>query len=532
MRKSSLLSGLAGLSVTALVIAFARHSGGAADAAEALLSRSMAVAFAAGFALRVLRRKIFLGSAASLHKSFSFDAIFQGAILLNPQLPYPAVECEFLQRNTSAGAERVLPWFRIRSTSAASIPLLLAGIVFFFAGKPWSGAVLACASGVWVAYRAWFVAERRKTAFAAATFAGMAAAAAEGFAFVAAARIISPAIPAWNASLLYAILLTAFELSPVPFALGVLEAAWAALALVPGIALPSVWLVMAYRVWRAVPVLALTLFYLPRYKMSVRDLYDPGLAHALAPKHRREIEETAGGPLLSIVIPAYNEALRLPRYLPDVQAFCATLQGGCEILVVDDGSTDRTAQYVDSVAHQDTAVRLIRQDRNRGKGAAVRRGVSEARGAYVLFADADGATPIEESWKLLERAREAADVVIGSRKAAGDVRRERSWARELVGSAFYRITNLLAVPGIEDTQCGFKIFRRTAARAIFPQLTETGWAFDVELLFVAQKLGMRIEEVPVNWSAVEGSKIRPKDALKMFAALVRIRRRAAGLTQR
>jgi dolichyl-phosphate beta-glucosyltransferase len=279
-------------------------------------------------------------------------------------------------------------------------------------------------------------------------------------------------------------------------------------------------------------MLLLTWFYLPRYKMTVADLYNPHLAQALAPEQPEQVDDTApDGPLLSVVIPAYNEEQRLPLYLPKVQAFCRALPSESEILVVDDGSKDGTVAYVQSLAAADPSIRLLRQPRNQGKGAAVRRGVQEARGAFILFADADGATPIGEAAKLLAAGRKGTDVVIGSRKAAdSETRRDRSWLRGLLGSVFYRVTNLLAVPGILDTQCGFKLFRRSAAQRIFPQLHESGWAFDVEILFLAQKFGMSIAEVPVNWSAVDGSKVKASDGLRFFSALFRIRHRAAGLT--
>ena len=198
---------------------------------------------------------------------------------------------------------------------------------------------------------------------------------------------------------------------------------------------------------------------------------------------------------------------------------------------MDDGSKDGTAEYVAAAAAVEPMVRLVQQNTNRGKGAAVRRGVLESKGRFILFADADGATPIIECSKLLEAAPAGSDIVIGSRKVGGgSSHQERSVLRKLVWSIFYRITNLLAVPGIEDTQCGFKLFSRPAARQIFRDLQETGWAFDVEVLFLAQKFGMTIEELSVNWSAVDGSKIRPNDAIRMLVALIRIRRRGAGLT--
>jgi dolichyl-phosphate beta-glucosyltransferase len=167
---------------------------------------------------------------------------------------------------------------------------------------------------------------------------------------------------------------------------------------------------------------------------------------------------------------------------------------------------------------------------NQGKGAAVRRGVLEARGRYILFADADGATPIAELDRFRPAMAANIEVVIGSRRlAAPDVVREREGFRAMMGSAFYTLVNLLAVPGIRDTQCGFKMFRRDAARRLFAWSCEKGWAFDVEILYLAQRVGYAIEEVAVNWRAVEGSKVSPvADSLRMFLAVFRIRARHAG----
>lgn len=496
--------------------------------------RWMTAAVAAGLLFRALRRKVFFGRRASLHKSFSFDALLQGAILLYPQLPYPSIETQFLARNTGLRAVELRPWFRVRATAAVSIPLLLAAITTYLAGRELVGALLALASLGWIGYRSTAVpgVSGFSFRFAGAMLLGLAAAAAEGLLFTQAALAAFPQAPEWSCFLTYAAVLTSFELSPLPLALGAPELLWLTLSLIPGLAVPGVLMPLAYRVFRGVPVLALTWFYLPRYKMTVADLYNPGLAQALAPEPP---EPPDGGalhsPLLSVVIPAYNEERRLPLYLPQVQAFCRRLGAEAEILVVDDGSKDGTAAYVESLAAGDPAIRLLRQPRNQGKGAAVRRGVAEARGAFILFADADGATPIAEASKLLEEGRKGTDVVVGSRKAADpEARRERSLLRDLLGSVFYRITNLLAVPGILDTQCGFKLFRRAAAQRIFPQLHESGWAFDVEILFLAQKFGMTIAEVPVNWTAVEGSKVKATDGLRFFSALFRIRHRAAGLT--
>jgi dolichyl-phosphate beta-glucosyltransferase len=529
--------GLTGMAIATAVLVVNRPIQPVGGMPVAGLIAWMIVSAAGGFACRVLRRKVFFSERLSLHKAFSFDALFQAAILMNPQLRYPDVECEFLACQTNTAPDSVSPWFLVREASAVAIPLVLAAMTFGLAGV--AGVSYACvfAAGVWVAFRARSASfdAASRTRFMLAVALGVAGSIIEGLAFVKASSVVYPAVPAAGAFLLYGFMLAGFELSPLPFALGTLELLWLALARGTHFLMPGLIVVEAYRAVRAVPVLLLMLFYLPRYKMSVPDLYDSRLAAVLARTRRRpeavQDAVAASRPLLSIVIPAYNESDRLPRYLPDVLAYAATVTGGAEIVVVDDGSQDSTPEYVASVADSESTVRLVRQIPNRGKGAAVQRGVLEAHGRFILFTDADGATPIAECSKLLDAALGGADIVIGSRKIGGSgVQRERSFVRNLVGSIFYRITNLLAVPGIEDTQCGFKLFRRAAARQIFPELRETGWAFDVEVLFLAQKFGMIIEELPVNWSAVEGSKIRPKDAVRMLIALLRIRHRGAGLT--
>lgn len=524
------MAGVAGLAVSVfLVIAY---RGGPAVTDWARFAKLMTAASVAGLILRGLRRKAFFGRRASFHKAFSLDATLQGAILLHPQLPYPSVEASFVSRNTGVPGADLKWWFRVRSTAAVAIPLLLAGVVFLLAGRALPAAVCIAAALMWTGARAF--APHGKTRFLLAMLFGLSAAVAEGWLFTEACLALYPGQPAAPCFLLYSLLLAGFELSPVPFALGVLEVLWLGLSLIPGLTLPGILVAFAYRCWRGLPVLLLTLFYLPRYKMKVSDLYDPNLADALARTHPRATTDARSNtrePFISFVLPAFNEEARLPVYLPQVQEFCRERAGRSEIVIVDDGSTDGTAAYVESVAARDPAVRLVKQPFNQGKGAAVRRGVSEARGDYILFADSDGATPIREAAKLIEACRDGADVVIGSRKAeGGGTQRSRSLIRGMIGSMFYRITNLLAVPDILDTQCGFKLFRRGAAEKIFPLLREKGWAFDVEILFLAQKFGMTIAEVPVNWTAVEGSKVKPSDGLRFFIALFRIRRRTSGLT--
>jgi dolichyl-phosphate beta-glucosyltransferase len=496
----------------------------------------MLLAFSSGFVLRVLRRRVMWGPLISLDQAFAFEALFQGSILLCPQLPYPSTEREFLLKETSLSPRQVMPWFEVRPTSAVVIPLALAAVVTFIARVYAAGAVLVLTAVAVIAQASGTAARdgTPRARFAGASLLGVAAALAEGFAFVGAALLVRPETPAWQAFLLYAVLLTGFELSPVPLALGVLELLYIAVGAIPGLLLPGLILPVAYRAGRAGPVLLLTFFYLPRYKLTLRDIYDARLPLALALSHgsrgSRAGDDAQPGPLLSIVIPAYNEESRLPGYMPDVLWYADTVAGDGEVLVVDDGSTDGTAAYVESLAPAHPSLRLLKQGKNQGKGAAVRRGVMEARGRYVLFADADGATPIKEVDRLLAAAFSGIDVVIASRKRGGNV--HRSWLRALMGAFFYRLTNLLAVPGIADTQCGFKLFSGPAARRLFPLVAEKGWAFDVEVLFLAQKLGLTIEEIPVHWTAVEGSKLHPlRDALKMVSALLRIRRRCAGLVR-
>lgn len=211
----------------------------------------------------------------------------------------------------------------------------------------------------------------------------------------------------------------------------------------------------------------------------------------------------------SVVIPAYNEARRLPRYLGEIVAYFDGASEPYEILVVDDGSTDGTAEAIAGVARSHPAVRVLRSDRNEGKGAAVRRGMLAARGDVRLFADADGATPIGELKRLEAALAAGADVAIGSRgrpdPSVAVVARPH---RVIAGRLFSRIVRALAVPDVTDTQCGFKAFTAKAAGELFARLQTRGFAFDVELLMLARIAGYRVAEVPVNWTDQPGSKVR------------------------
>jgi dolichyl-phosphate beta-glucosyltransferase len=230
-----------------------------------------------------------------------------------------------------------------------------------------------------------------------------------------------------------------------------------------------------------------------------------------------------------VVIPAFNEAARLPRYLEEVVSYLTTRGETWEVVVVDDGSTDGTADVVREVSARYPSVRLVRQESNAGKGAAVRAGMLAARGAWRLFADADGATPIAECKRLEAALAAGADVAIGSRAMAAPgvtVRAQRH--RVVAGRVFNRIAEVLGLAGIEDSQCGFKAFTAAAAADLFPRLFTTGFGFDVELLLRARARGWRVVEVAVNWEDQPASKVGVfKDGPRMLWQIVTARRRVA-----
>jgi dolichyl-phosphate beta-glucosyltransferase len=228
---------------------------------------------------------------------------------------------------------------------------------------------------------------------------------------------------------------------------------------------------------------------------------------------------------LSIVIPAFNETARLPGTLRDVTTYLDDTGVHAEVIVVDDGSRDATSTVVRAAIAQDPRIRLIRLPRNRGKGYAVRVGVLSAVGRHVLFSDADGATPLSEVERLIAALKRGADIAIGSReqRTAGVQVRARL-GRRIAGRLFHQIVKFTGVSEISDTQCGFKLFPADVAADLFPRLRLDGYAFDVELLLVAQRRGLRIAEVPVNWTHQPGSKINVvTDGLRMAYDVLRVR---------
>jgi glycosyltransferase involved in cell wall biosynthesis len=229
-------------------------------------------------------------------------------------------------------------------------------------------------------------------------------------------------------------------------------------------------------------------------------------------------------PVLSIVVPAFNEAGRIGNSIRQIDAFMRQSPVSCELIVVDDGSSDNTSEIVMQANVE--GLRLLRNAGNHGKGYTVRQGVLAASGTYVLFTDADLSAPIEEANKLYELAmKQGADIVIGSRAVDRSyIEKHQSSVRELGGIVFNLMVRTLLGLRLHDTQCGFKLFDRQQCRPIFDMQTISGFGFDPELLFLANRRGLRICETPVRWSHAEGSKVSfLRDGLRMFSDLVRIR---------
>jgi dolichyl-phosphate beta-glucosyltransferase len=234
---------------------------------------------------------------------------------------------------------------------------------------------------------------------------------------------------------------------------------------------------------------------------------------------------------LSVIIPAYNEAARILPCLAEMSAFLGGRSRPYEILVVDDGSRDGTAAVVEEFRRKHPAVRLLRLARNTGKGGAIRRGIQEARGELQLIADADGATPIQELTRLEASIGNGTDIAIGSRALAARDSRYRvsaRWHRTALGNLFNWVVRRLGVRDLSDTQCGFKLFRKAVAQDLFSVACVDGYGFDLEILYVAQRRGYSVSEVPVNWADRPGSKVWVlRDGSRMLRDLLAVRRRYA-----
>lgn len=230
-------------------------------------------------------------------------------------------------------------------------------------------------------------------------------------------------------------------------------------------------------------------------------------------------------PKYSIVIPAYNEAARLGTSLEKVLTFVRSQEWNAEVVVVNDGSRDTTAEIIRTFAGRDQAVRLVENPGNRGKGYSVRNGMLNAQGEFVIFSDADLSSPIEESTKLLEALDQGADIAIGSRWLRTETQiRRQPLHRQIFGRIFNLLLRLTLGLEFKDTQCGFKAFKKSAAQAIFPLQKIERWGFDPEILFLARKLGFKVKEVPVLWGHSGGTRINPLvDGFRMLTEMLRVR---------
>lgn len=234
---------------------------------------------------------------------------------------------------------------------------------------------------------------------------------------------------------------------------------------------------------------------------------------------------------LSVVVPAYNEERRLPPTLIDMVDYLDARKSSYEIIVVDDGSRDKTAEVVRKFERVRSQVRLIQLPKNYGKGHAVRVGVLNSNGERILFADADGATPFGELLRLEKALESGAEIAIGSRALQAESTKVTTAVhRRVLGRLFNFCVNRIVLPGVADTQCGFKLFTRPVAMFLFKNQRADRFSFDVEILYLAERIGAKVSEIPVNWTNVPGSKVRLiRDAFKMFRDILKFRLQHRGI---
>jgi dolichyl-phosphate beta-glucosyltransferase len=236
---------------------------------------------------------------------------------------------------------------------------------------------------------------------------------------------------------------------------------------------------------------------------------------------------TVGGYMdLSLLLPAYNERARLPPYLRSISEYLARSGLTYEVVIVDDGSTEDMQGALKPFLGEWPELRMVCHPTNQGRGEAIRTGCATAHGDLILFADADGATPIAEEAKLRAAIKQGADVAIGSRIVAhAGVSRFRAFHRAIISKTFASLGRLFVSVPVRDSQCGFKMWRRQVGQDVLPRCCEHHWLMDLEFLAVADCLGYRIVEVPVNWSEIPGSKVRLlRDSWQMFRGLWKMRR--------
>lgn len=238
-------------------------------------------------------------------------------------------------------------------------------------------------------------------------------------------------------------------------------------------------------------------------------------------------EPTATPLSVAIVIPAYNEQAALPHAIDRARRYLDERGLEGEIVVVNDGSADATLDVAEAAAAEDARVRVVSYATNRGKGYAVRQGVQRAEGDAIVFLDADLATPVEEIDRVLEAMAAGAEVVVGTRRHPdAQIQQAQPLLRRVMGGGFRAIARSMLGLSVTDITCGFKAFRREAAKSIFHRATVDGWAFDAELLVIANRLGLRVVELPVHWCDSRDSRVRPfRNAAESWRQLRLIRRR-------
>ena len=225
--------------------------------------------------------------------------------------------------------------------------------------------------------------------------------------------------------------------------------------------------------------------------------------------------------LLSVIIPAHNEENRLPKALEQVFRFLDGQPFTSEVIVVENGSSDNTLAIAQQFAEQHKRIRVLQSER--GKGAAIKRGMLEAQGEYRFMCDADLSMPVEEITKFIPPALEGVDIAIASREAKGAVRYNEPAYRHLGGRGINFLIQILILPGLNDTQCGFKCFRADVAEVLFNKQALSGWSFDIEVLYIARKFGYRVHEIPIHWYHDADTKVRAlPDAIRMFQDIFRI----------
>ncbi|MFH1644937.1 MAG: dolichyl-phosphate beta-glucosyltransferase [Candidatus Omnitrophota bacterium] len=228
---------------------------------------------------------------------------------------------------------------------------------------------------------------------------------------------------------------------------------------------------------------------------------------------------------LSILIPAYNEEQNISSTLQDIYKYLATKDFTYEILVVDDGSTDKTVELVSPFRNKFQNIEVLKNDKNFGKGYSIKKGMLTAKGELILFMDADNATRIHELDKFLPKAKEGNDVIIASRRIPGaEITSSQPICRIILGNIYILLSKIILGASVNDYNCGFKLYTSKSAKLLFPKLTRNDWSFDSELIYLIKKFKLKLKEVPVKWEDKRTSKVKPfKDGIKSLVSLIIIR---------